>query len=109
MLGKDGLPVPDADMCAKFLRAHSDYLMTGNATWPYVNSARAIKQINDAAADMLEGKGAVDRDVRLRRLEMALMGIVGYWRNNPERKDMGEFIERAEVALGWRAPGTEVR
>lgn len=89
---------PSADMCAKFLRAHSVYLNTGKAEWPYVNSARAISDINDAAAGMLEGSGAAAAAERETALRSALQGIVGRWREFGG-KDMEEFIQRAEAAL----------
>jgi hypothetical protein len=98
MLGKDGFPVPNAAQCAKFLRAHSVYLNTGKTEWPYVNSARAISNINNAAADMLEGSGAVAAAEREAALRLAIIGIVGRWRDFGG-KDMEEFIQRAEVAL----------
>lgn len=96
--GKDGLPIPGAEMCAKFLRAHSVYLNTARVEWPYVNSSNAISRINNAAADLLEGSGAVAADKRETALRHALHGIVGRWREF-EGKDMEEFIQRAEAAL----------
>ncbi len=95
---RDGRHVPDAKMCAQFLRAHGEHLMTGKAVWPYVNSASAIKQINDAAADLLDGTGAVALAARNERLTLALLGIVGRW-NDQNGVVEQEFIDRARDAL----------
>lgn len=91
-------PKPDAEMCARFMRAHSAYLMTSKVEWPYVNSAAAIASINDAAADMLEGSGAVTQAVRLSLIKSALLGIVGRWEKNGGIIEE-EFIDRARAAL----------
>ena len=91
-------PKPDAEMCAKFLRAHSAYLMTAKSEWPYVNSATAISNINDAAADMLEGNGSVTQAQRHSAIKSALLGIVGRWEQNGGVVEE-EFIDRARVAL----------
>ena len=98
-LGKDGLPVPDAVMCAKFLRAHAAYLNTGKTEWPYVNSARAIGNINDAAADILDGSGAVALAARVSKLETALLGIIGNWDEFGPNNGLDEIIDRARAAL----------
>lgn len=95
---RDGNHVPDAQMCAQFLRAHSEYLMTGKAAWPYVNSAGAIKQVNNAAADLLDGTGAVALAARNEKLTLALLGIVGRWTDQKGVVEQ-EFIDRARDAL----------
>jgi hypothetical protein len=89
---------PDADMCAKFLRAHSVYLNTGKAVWPYTDSARAISNVNDAAADLLDGSGCVIQAKRNSKIEIALLGIVGRWEQNGGVVEE-EFINRARDAL----------
>jgi hypothetical protein len=88
-----------ADHIAKFLRAHSRHLNTGEAPWPYVNSARAISEVNNQAADLLDGRGLTKQAECINDLKQALYGIVGYWRQNPDRKEMEEFIIRAEAVL----------
>ncbi len=98
MLGKDGLPVASAEMCAKFLRAQSAYLNTGEVKWPYVNSARAISNICERAAEFLDGSGAVAQSARLSKMEIALQGIVGRWEKNGGVVEQ-EFITRAREAL----------
>ncbi len=85
-------------MCAKFLRAYSLYLNTAQLKWPYTNSASAISNINNAAADLLEGSGAVAAANREAALRSALQGIVGRWKDNGGVVEQ-EFIERADVAL----------
>ena len=101
MLGEDGLPVPSAKMCANFLRAHSKYLMEAKAELPYVNSAGAISKINDTAADLLDGSGAVRLAQREERLTIALLGLVGRWQDNKGVVEQ-EFIDRARNALANR-------
>jgi hypothetical protein len=41
---------------AKFLRAHAGNVMGRDAPWPYVNSALAISEVSEQAADLLEMK-----------------------------------------------------
>lgn len=89
---------PDAEMCAKFLRAQVVYLNTGKTEWPYVNSARAIGDIGNAAADLLEGNGAAALAKRMEAMTLALQGIVGRWQDNGGIVEQ-EFIDRAREAL----------
>lgn len=88
-----------ADHIAKFLRAHATYLNTAKTVWPFVNSARAISDVSNQAADLLDGKGLTKQAECISDLKQALYGIVGYWRQNPDRKEMEEFVTRAEAAL----------
>jgi hypothetical protein len=94
----DGRHVPDADMCAKFLRAHSKYLMESKTEWPYVNSASAISQINNTAADLLDGIGAAAAARKMERMTIALLGVIGRWEDNKGVLER-EFIDRARDAL----------
>ncbi len=95
---QNGKHVPDAQMCAKFLRAHGEYMMTGKTTWPYTNSARAISEVNNAAADLLDGIGAVRNAAKMEKLTSALLGIIGRWQDNKGVVEQ-EFIDRARDAL----------
>lgn len=87
-----------ADHIAQFLRAHATYLNTAKVAWPFVNSARAISDVSNQAADLLDGKGLTKQAECITDLKHALHGIVGRWREW-EGKDMEEFIVRAEAAL----------
>ena len=88
----------DAQMTAKFLRAHAEYLRTGKTVYPFINSARAISDVSLDAAKMLEEQGYVSRDQHIEKLRLALHGIVGRWDDkNGIVED--EFIQRARDAL----------
>ena len=97
-MSRDMLPKPDAVMCAKFLRAHAAYLNIVEGRHPYVNSARAISEVNEAAADFLEGSGVVAKSAKLSKMFLALTGIVGHWEKNGGVVER-EFIDRAIAAM----------